>query len=252
MPLPLRFAKPAKQLSQSYFEQSRQPLTMLVFLAPLILMYEFALYRAEQNIQVKAHDHLVRMFEYADLPPTQGLFFGGVLIVTILLIWQINSKYAWRVEPKTITLMAGESIAAALPLLVLGVVFGSMVATNAETAIGSLSLFDKVAVSIGAGLYEELVFRMMTIALIHTIACHLFKQSESNGLIAGVLISALLFALYHDLPDAGSLPAVSLFFYGVAGIYLGVLFVFRGFGIAAGAHAAYDVVATAILAVLAT
>ena len=91
----------------------------------------------------------------------------------------------------------------------------------------------------------------MIIALVHTVACSFFKQSEVVGLFAGVIISAILFSLYHDLPDAGTLPAINLFFYGVAGVYLGILFVLRGFGITAAAHATYDIVATTLLAVLA-
>ena len=68
----------------------------------------------------------------------------------------------------------------------------------------------------------------------------------------GVIVSAILFALYHDLPNAGSLSALSLFFFTVAGMYLGIIYVTRGFGIVAATHAAYDVVATTLLATLAT
>ena len=78
-----------------------------------------------------------------------------------------------------------------------------------------MTSFDKLAVSIGAGLYEELVFRMLLIAFIHTVVCNVFKQSNLAGITAGILISAILFALYHDLPNAGSLSAITLFFYSV-------------------------------------
>lgn len=254
--MPLRISKTAKPLEKRYFERAKQPLHMLIFLLPLIVAYEFALYSANhrdpsQNIQIKVHDHLVKFLEYADLPPTQGLWFGGVLIIATLLIWQINSSFSWRVDLKTITTMAIEAIAATIPLLALGAVFGNMIAASSSTAIGELTLFDKLAVSIGAGLYEEFVFRMLVIALVHTIAIRLFKQTNEMGLLAGILLSAILFAMYHDLPDAGTLPAISLFFYGIAGIYLGLLFVFRGFGITAATHTIYDVVATTILAVIA-
>ena len=93
---------------------------------------------------------------------------------------------------------------------------------------------------------------MLLIALVHTVVCNVFKQSNIAGLTAGVVISALLFALYHDLPNAGSLSGVTLFFYSVAGVFLGILYISRGFGIAAATHAAYDVVATSLLATLAT
>ncbi|HIF14302.1 MAG TPA: CPBP family intramembrane metalloprotease, partial [Bacteroidetes bacterium] len=84
-----------------------------------------------------------------------------------------------------------------------------------------------------------------------TVICNVFKRSEVAGLTIGVVVSALLFALYHDLPDAGSMSALTLFFLFVAGLYLGFLYVIRGFGIAAATHAAYDVVATTLLVPLA-
>jgi hypothetical protein len=55
-----------------------------------------------------------------------------------------------------------------------------------------------------------------------------------------VSISSLLFAGYHYL---GSEPFIwqTFAFRTAAGLYFGVIFVFRGFGITAGSHAAYDV-----------
>ena len=147
--------------------------------------------------------------------------------------------------------MAIESIAYAIPLLLLGAVLGGMVVAANASPIAELSEFNKIAVSIGAGLYEELVFRMLLIALVHTVVCNVFKQSNLTGMTIGVIISALLFALYHDMPNAGSLSALTLFFYSIAGIYLGILYISRGFGIAAATHAAYDVVATIMIATLA-
>ena len=111
-------------------------------------------------------------------------------------------------------------------------------------------MFEKISVSIGAVLYEELLFRMIIIACIHTLVCNLFKRSEIAGLTIGVVISAILFALYHDLPDTGSMSASNLFFLFIAGLYLGFLYVIRGFGIVAATHAAYDVVAITLPASL--
>jgi hypothetical protein len=58
--------------------------------------------------------------------------------------------------------------------------------------------------------------------------------------------------LYHDLPNIGNEgQALIIFFFFIAGVYLAFLYVIRGFGIAAGTHAAYDVVATTLLVSLA-
>lgn len=225
---------------------------MLVFLLPLVVFYEVALYFTISNIQIKAHDHLLRFFDYFNMPPTQGLGIGGLIIVTILLLWHLFIANRWWVEVRVIAFMAFESVLFAIPLLIFGGFLGGLAATTNGSSIGQLDFFDKLAVSIGAGLYEELLFRMIIIGFVHTVACNIFKQKDHIGLIAGIIVSAVLFALYHDLPDAGSLSAISLFFFFSAGVYLGILFVSRGFGIAAATHATYDVVATTILASIAT
>ena len=251
MAQPIRFAKQSNTTKLPYSELSRQPLYILVFLLPFILFYEFALSSIGHSIQIKAHDHLVRFFEAFDMPPTQGLWLGGVAIITILFLWHIFNGNRWSIKFSVLFFMAIESIAYAIPLLLLGAVLGGMVVAANASPIAELSEFNKIAVSIGAGLYEELVFRMLLIALVHTVVCNVFKQSNLTGMTIGVIISALLFALYHDMPNAGSLSALTLFFYSIAGIYLGILYISRGFGIAAATHAAYDVVATIMIATLA-
>jgi len=250
MAQPIRFAKQGYTNKLRYSELSRQPLYMLVFLLPLIIFYEIAL-STNNHIQIKAHDHLVRFFEQIDIPPTQGLWLGGIAIVTTLLIWHIFAGYKWAIKMYVLAFMAIESVVFALPLLFFGAVLGGYVAAATPSSIQSLGLFEKISVSIGAGLYEELLFRMIIIGCIHTVICNVFKRSEVAGLTIGVVVSALLFALYHDLPDAGSMSAMTLFFLFVAGLYLGFLYVIRGFGIAAATHAAYDVVATTLLVPLA-
>ena len=248
MSLPPRFAKQGSSYNQRYSELSKQPLYILVFLLPLIIFYEIALYSSDSNIQIKAHDHLVRFFERFDMPPTQGLWLGGIVIATTLLLWHIFTTNRWAVRLSVIAFMALESVLFALPCFFLVQCWAVSPCLLRATQIGQLGLFEKLAVSIGAGLYEELVFRMIIIACVHTIVCNVFKQSNIAGLSGGVIVSAVLFALYHDLPTAGSLETLSLFFFSIAGIYLGILYVSRGFGIAAATHAAYDVVATSILA----
>ena len=247
---------PAPLTGSSYFDLSKEPLYILLFLLPLVAFYEVALaYSNSQidgnNIQIKAHYHLVRFFEYFDLPATQGLGLGGIIIILILFIWHLTVANKWAINFKVLVFMTIESILLAFPLLVFGGFLGGLVATLENSSIENLNLSERLAVSIGAGLYEELVFRMIIIGFVHTVVCSILKQSNRAGLIIGVVFSSVLFALYHDLPNVGSLSDISLFFFFTAGIYLGFLFITRGFGIAAATHAAYDVVATTILASLA-
>ena len=251
MPLPPRFSNQKNLRGPRYSELSREPLYMLAFLLPMIVFYEVALYSSRAHtsahIQIKAHDHLVKFFEMFDMPVTQGLWLGGIAIVTILFVWHVYNGNRWTIRWQIVGGMALESICFTVPLVLFGAVLGGYAAAASASSIGSLDMFDKIAVSFGAGLYEELLFRMLLIAGIHSVVCNVFKQSNVMGLGIGVFASALLFALYHDLPNAGTLSPIVLFFFFGAGVYLGLLYVIRGFGIAAATHAGYDVIATILL-----
>ncbi len=247
MSTPIRTSPSTPLTGSGYFDLSQEPLYILVFLLPLVVFYEARLYLANiNNIQIKAHYHLERFFESFFLPPTQGLGLGGIIIITIFLVWHLIIANRWAIDCKVIVFMAIESIFLAIPLLIFGGFLGGLVVATEGSSIEKLLTSEKLAVSIGAGLYEELVFRMIIIGFVHTIVCNIFKQSNRAGLIAGVVFSSVLFAGYH-LPNVGNLSGFSLFFFFGAGAYLGFLFVTRGFGIAAATHAAYDVVAITII-----
>jgi membrane protease YdiL (CAAX protease family) len=256
MPKPIRKSTSSPLTGSRYFDLSKEPLYILIFLLPLVVFYEVALYIAKtnidgNNIQIKAHYLLVRFFDYFNMPATQGLGLGGIIIISTFLIWHFIIANKWAIEWKVIVFMAIESILLSIPLLIIGGFLGGLIVVAEGSSIEQLELTERLAVSIGAGLYEELVFRMIIIGFVHTIVCNICKQSNQAGLIAGIVFSSILFALYHDLPNV-TLSEVSLFFFFIAGSYLGFLFVSRGFGIAAATHAAYDVVVTIIIASIAS
>ncbi len=247
----LQLSKQGSPSRQRYTALSQRPSYILAFLLPMIVYYEIALYTADKNIQIKAHDALVRFFERFDMPPTQGLFLGGVAIVTILAIKHIMSNDRWSIEPRVILGMVFESIILTLPLIAIGSVLAGVLAAMNPSVLTTLRLSERIAVSLGAGLYEEFIFRWLLITGVHTLVCNVLKQSNLAGITSGIIISSITFAMYHDFPDFNTLGVVALLFYGIAGVYLGLIYINRGFGIAAGTHAAYDIVATTLLASIA-
>jgi membrane protease YdiL (CAAX protease family) len=75
------------------------------------------------------------------------------------------------------------------------------------------------------------------------IGADLLRFTPAWTTAIAVLLSAALFAAHHH-PPVGSEPfsTAHFLFRTLAGIYLGVLFVWRGYGLAAGTHVAYNVV----------
>ncbi|MEC9234588.1 MAG: CPBP family glutamic-type intramembrane protease, partial [Planctomycetota bacterium] len=108
--------------------------------------------------------------------------------------------------------------------------------------IADLGPMGKLAISIGAGLYEELVFRMLLIFLIHTLLVDAFRLPGIVGSVVAVVVSAILFTIYHPLEGVdGSLSLARLAFFMVAGLFFGAIFILRGFGIVVATHAFYDI-----------
>jgi len=76
-----------------------------------------------------------------------------------------------------------------------------------------------------------------------------------NAIVLSVLISAALFSAYHHIDFfSGRLNAVDPFditefaFRTIAGIYFAILYAIQGFGITAGTHSFYNIIAVIISA----
>lgn len=98
--------------------------------------------------------------------------------------------------------------------------------------------------SLGAGIFEEAVFRL---GLLSVLALGLVRVARWSGApewtAAGVaiVVSAVVFSWFHHLGAGGEPFEFGVFvFRAMAGLVLGVLFVVRGFGICVYTHAAYD------------
>jgi membrane protease YdiL (CAAX protease family) len=104
-----------------------------------------------------------------------------------------------------------------------------------------------MVLSVGAGLYEELVFRLVMIAVVHMILVDLLKMPSLNGAVIAVLVSSLFFSVSHFQGAPWPWDTSQFVFYSVAGLYFSLIYVFRGFGIVVATHAIYDILVTAIL-----
>jgi membrane protease YdiL (CAAX protease family) len=99
-----------------------------------------------------------------------------------------------------------------------------------------------IIISLGAGPYEELIFRLFLVEFLLWFMTGLLKVDRQAAVVTAVLLSATLFAGYHYLPGTGErFNWGSFLFRTGAGIYFSIIFVVRGYGLAAGCHTFYDV-----------
>ena len=84
---------------------------------------------------------------------------------------------------------------------------------------------------------------MLLIAVIHTLLVDVGRASNMVGNVVAIAVSAAVFTWYHPLEGpAGAISMQRVAVFAIAGMWFGALFVWRGFGIAVGAHVAYDAI----------
>ena len=95
--------------------------------------------------------------------------------------------------------------------------------------------------SLGAGLYEELFFRVVLVTGLSTLCRVAFGMGRGGSSIVAVVVSAVLFSLFHYIPPYGDPFQIASFtFRLLSGIVFSALYATRGFGITAWTHALYD------------
>lgn len=104
------------------------------------------------------------------------------------------------------------------------------------------STAELLMVSLGAGLYEELLFRVILVSAISLLFVRVAGWRKTRASLAAVLIAAAIFSLFHYIGPMGDRFQVQSFaFRLIAGVFFSGLYVLRGFGITAWTHALYDV-----------
>lgn len=232
-----------------YFLRSQEPLQSLIFMMPLILLYEVGavLYTTDPHTGHRV-SNLARSFmkDFLEMFGAVGDYLPGLAVVLVLLAWHIARRDRWRFDLRLYVAMGVESLALALPLLLFGLLIGPR--QTAAAAMLPAAMPDPstmtwqawVVLSLGAGVYEELVFRLAAIAILHMIFVDMLSVPEKRGAILAVVCSAILFAAYHF--SAGDPFTWSKFvYYFAAGIYFAMLYVMRGFGIVVATHGFYDI-----------
>jgi len=253
----------------SYWERTLWPLQSLYFLLPLLIIYElgavaFAPEGNQRLPQIYAERMLGQFFEWTGVT---GYYLPGIATAVILLCWHFARRDPWRPELRLYGAMWVESALLAAPLFIFSIMltrpppapeisaalseaagwFPLLAATGLD-GVGSWR--QGVVFSIGAGIYEELVFRLIIIALIHMILSDVLALPQSWSAGGAIAISAVLFALYHPFSTMAPWQWDSrewgrFAFYTVAGLYFAAIYVYRGFGIVAATHALYDVMVIA-------
>lgn len=117
----------------------------------------------------------------------------------------------------------------------------SLLAMNMSEGIEALSKIQLFALSLGAGLYEELFFRVILVGGLSLFFVNFFTK-KTTAYVISALIAALIFSGVHYIGQYGDFFTLGSFLFRfLFGLALNLIYVTRGFGIAAWTHALYDI-----------
>lgn len=235
---------------QSYWEQSRASRYSLTFALPLLIAYELLALGLNQGTGTgirNGADVLLRGVASTVLGDHGPLLFGA-LVALILATIAIRDRHrsGGGLRPRYFVLMLMESAILAIAFgFVVGVVTAQLLNALPTLSIAQPASMDwpvVFMVSLGAGVYEELVFRVLLVSGLLLAARTIFGLGKGTATAFAVIVGALVFSAFHYIgPYGDPLELPSFTFRTVAGLAFSGLYVTRGFGITAWTHALYDV-----------
>ena len=240
-----------------YWRASRAPRYSLTFALPLLVLYELlaVTLSGDAIVGVRNGADVLLKSLFVGFGGREGLLaFGALLLGTgAVLVWR-DLRRGGGLEGRVFVLMMAESIAYALMFglvvgtltgLLLGGVVLSLATPPLALQSGSLGLSTQLMISLGAGIYEELLFRVLLVGALAWLARAGFGWRPWVAGAFATILGALIFSTFHYIgPYGDPLESPSFTFRTLAGLVFSAMYLTRGFGITAWTHAMYDVFLT--------
>jgi hypothetical protein len=233
----------------SYWSDTTAPRYSLLFAFPLLLGYEVLAWSLGGGGQTgirNGADVLLKSL-FLGLGGKHGLtIFTLVLLGTGAFLVIQDLRRSGRPLLRVFGGMMLESVAYALMLGgVAGLLTNILLTGRLAILSGQLAQFDlstQFMVSLGAGIYEELLFRVLIVTGLMALARRVFGWAKVPSGIFAAVLGALVFSGFHYVGPYGDPFQVGSFtFRAVAGLLFSGLYIVRGFGVTAWSHALYDV-----------
>lgn len=231
----------------NYLQQSRRPLVSLAFIAPILLAYEAGVLFVPTVMRNGADVWLRR---FLDVFGFGGYFLLPLLTVAALVAWHHTTREPWKLSGIMLWMMLIESSLFGVALVGVARLHGILLAaTESDMPLPSLLALvenhwyqaGRVVAYLGAGVYEEVLFRLLLLPFAAWLI-YLAGGSQRVQIGGAIVATSLLFAMAHHIGQHGDpLEWMTFTFRFSAGAFFACLFVWRGFGIAAGTHALYDI-----------
>ena len=219
-----------------YYFKSKSLFYSLIITFPLFIFYEIGIfYMFQANIPYSKNGADVLIEEFINMLGLNGYYAASSILFIVfflILYFQRKNFKTFKISSKYLSLMIMESFLYAVLLVLL--------LQNIYLSQGvKMNNLNNFILSIGAGLYEELIFRFFLLFFLSKSFIFIFKMKESSSLLLSIIASSVLFSLFHYIGQE-SFNSYTFTLRFIAGIYLSSIYINRGFGIVALTHAFYD------------
>ncbi len=215
--------------------------TSLLLILPLFLLYEIGVVFSSS---INGVDYVTRVVFAAVDQDRATYLLVQLSLVAAYLAWAAHARRRGVLAREVVLSTVMESAIYALTLgsfiiLVMQELLGFALAVGGDLALGETG--EALIISLGAGVHEELVFRLVLmaggVALLQRLGVAL-RWAVPTALVG----SALLFSLAHHLGPYGEPLQLDVFTYrALAGLAFGLIFYYRSLAHAVYTHFLYDV-----------
>jgi len=257
----------------SYWKETRQPIYSAAVVLPFLIAYEVGLLLLRSD-EINGGDAILLNLG-GPIVRWLGLGAGSASMIALGAFFigaQIHRKGSWKLKPQLLASIFFESLVYAVVLfMLLGYIVQYLPHSSAvnvprpelaeervarkspprrttdETAApaskprsGNRPTLREFVLYCGAGVYEELVFRVILLGLLSLVFNKLFHMESAYAAVWSVVTGAIIFSGFHHI--GGEPFFIGIFLQRVfAGLYFAAIYYNRSFGVAAASHAMYDI-----------
>lgn len=238
---------PVVGVFESYFRTTRTATWGFFMAIPLLLLYEIGIVWVNRGNAEEVR--IVADIWLKDLIPSFGLTHELILFSVVLVVGMLIVAIEWKKKIRFHSKYPGFII---LESTVYAILFAFIVSgfthwlmspmMSAQEVQHEPNLVMQLVLSLGAGLYEELFFRVLLVGGLAFVLRLAFPKAKVLMYILAAVIGAIAFSAMHHLGNMGDSWELGVFVYrAVGGLIFNAVFLIRGFAVVAWAHAIYDV-----------
>lgn len=238
-------------LPYDYVRRTRSLPVNLLFLLPWVMVYQLAIFFTHSPVDNAAAAWIRAL--------VAGVGRQGCILLTLLVAVGLGTVVLVRVREATRDrgifggmllegLCYGAVLGTASSMLATSLPMERLVALAARAGGPGEALREmqgslrELGLAVGAGIFEELIFRGLLLAGLHALLRHVLGTDRVTAAVLSILVAAYVFSDYHHWGATGEPYDAGVFAFRFhAGVLLGAVYLYRGLGIAAFAHGFYDV-----------